>query len=53
MIKFYIKTTDSTTIITADHMFLDGNYLYVYNGEELYGMYKADAVIDAHRTEAR
>ena len=51
--RFFIKTTESTSIITGDKMFVDGDYLFVYLGEELYGMFKADAIIDAHRTEAR
>ena len=51
MSRFYIKTTDSTAIITGTKMFIDGDMLYVYNGEELYGMFRVDAIVDAHRTD--
>lgn len=51
MSKFYIKTTDSTTIIIGTTMFIDGDFLYMYNGELLYGMFRTDAIVDAHRTD--
>ena len=51
MSRFFIKTKESTSVISGTKMFLDGEYLYVYNGDELFGMFLASAIIDAHRTE--
>ena len=51
--RYFIKTTETTSIINGEKMFIDGDYLYVYNEEELVGMYLQDAIIDAHRTEGR
>jgi hypothetical protein len=49
--RFFIKTTDSTSIINGDYMTVHGDYLFVYAGEELVGMFRSDAIIDAHKTE--
>ena len=51
--RFFIKTTETTSIIKGEKMFLDGTHLYVYDGETLMGMFKADAIVDAHRTEGK
>jgi hypothetical protein len=53
MYRFFIQTQNATSIITGEKMFVDGDYLFVYSGEDLIGMFKADAVIDAHRTEGK
>lgn len=47
---FYIKTKDGVSIIEGDNMFIDGDYLYVYKGQDLYGMYLVANVVEAHRT---
>ena len=51
MSRFYIKTQETVSIISGDKMFLDDGYLYIYKGEELYGMFRHDSIIDAHRTD--
>ena len=51
MSRFFIKTTETTSIITGTRMEEKGDFLYVWNGDELYGMYLSAAVVDAHRTD--
>ena len=53
MNKFYIKTQDSTAVISGDYMTIHGDYLYVYKGDDLYGMFKSDAVVSAYRTDGK
>jgi len=53
MSKFFIKTLETTSIIVGDKMTLERDYLYVHLGDELVGMYKADAIVDAHKTESK
>ena len=52
MNKYYIKTADVTSIIRGEKMFIDGDTLYVYDGDRLKGMYKLDSVVVAYETEA-
>ena len=51
MNKFYIQTQNVTSIITGTTMFIDGDKLYVYNGEELKGIYRTESIIVAYRTD--
>ena len=51
MSRFFIKTTETTSIITGTRMEEKGDFLYVWNGDELYGMYLSAAVVDAHRKD--
>lgn len=53
MNKFFIKTLDVTSVIYGERMFIDGDTLFVYDGENLKGMYKVEAVILAYSTEGK
>jgi hypothetical protein len=48
--KYFIVTSQGTRIITGNNMFIDGDYLYIYDGESLCGMYKVCEVVTADRT---
>ena len=53
MNTFYIRTDQNTAIIKGDYMTEHGDMLYVYKGDELVGMFKVTAIIDAHKTEGK
>lgn len=56
MSRFYIQTDKVTSIIQGKQMFLDDGYLYIYgddDGKDLRGMYKAEIVSMAYRTEEK
>ena len=51
--RYFVKTTETTSIINGEKMLIDGSHLLIYDNGELVGMYLQDAIIDAHRTEGR
>lgn len=50
---FYIRTDQSVAILKGDYMTEHGDMLLVYKGDELVGMFKTSAIIDAHKTEGK
>ena len=44
---YFIRLDDAAYEVLGDKMFLDGDYLYIYKGEELRAMFRADIVIEA------
>lgn len=48
--RCYIITTQGTSVIVGTTMFIDGDILYVYDGEDLAGLFRMDEVREAHKT---
>jgi hypothetical protein len=51
MNTYFIRLDDAAYKVVGDKMFLDGSYLYVYAGEELRGMFRAERIVDARITK--
>ena len=51
MNTYFIRLDDVAYEVTGDKMFLDGDYLYIYSGENMRGMFKAAKVLDARMTK--
>ena len=39
--------------IEGDNMFIDGDYLYIYRGEELRAMFRTDIIVEARLAKSR
>lgn len=48
--KYYIATTQCTAVISGATWFVDGDVLYVYDGEELAGMFRLEEIHIAYRS---
>ena len=53
MNHYFIRLDDAGYLVDGDKMFLDGDYLYVYAGEELRGMFRAERIVDARLVTGR
>lgn len=47
MTIYWVRVDGGQYNIVGDKMFIDGDYLYIYKGEELRAMFRADIVIEA------
>jgi hypothetical protein len=50
---FYVRTDQSVAILKGDYMTIADDTLFIYKGDELIGMFKTSAIIDAHKTEGK
>ena len=51
MNTYFIRLDDVAYEVQGEKMFLDGAYLFVYAGEELRGMFRAERIVDARITK--
>ena len=51
MNTYFIRLDDAAYEVTGEKMFLDGDCLYIYAGDDMRGMFKAEKVLDARMTK--
>jgi hypothetical protein len=44
---YWVRVDGGQYNVVGDKMFLDGDYLYIYKGEELRAMFRTDIVLEA------
>ena len=44
---YWVRVDRGQYNIEGDNMFIDGDYLYIYKGEELRAMFRTDIVLEA------
>ena len=44
---YWVRIDRGQYNIEGDNMFIDGDYLYIYKGEELRAMFRTDIVLEA------
>jgi hypothetical protein len=51
--RVFVMFADKISVLPATTMLVDGEHLYVYNGEDLVGLYRVEDVIAAYKSESR
>ena len=50
---YWVRVDRGQYNIEGDNMFIDGDYLYIYKGEELRAMFRTDIVLEARLAMSR
>ncbi len=50
---YWVRIDSGQYNIEGDNMFIDGDYLYIYRGEELRAMFRTDIVLEARLAKSR
>jgi len=50
MTIIYVQYCDKTSVVNGTDLIMDTDHLYVYNGEELIGVYRLSEVTAAYKT---
>ena len=50
---YWVRIDRGQYNIEGDNMFIDGDYLYIYKGEELRAMFRTDIVLEARLARSR
>lgn len=51
--RVFVMFADKISVLPATTMLVDGEHLYVYNDEDLVGLYRVEDVIAAYKSETR
>ena len=50
---YWVRIDRGQYNIEGDNMFIDGDYLYIYKGEELRAMFRTDIIVEARLAKSR
>lgn len=53
MTIYWVRIDGGQYNIEGDNMFIDGDYLYIYKGEELRAMFRTDIIVEARLAKSR
>ena len=53
MTIYWVRIDRGQYNIEGDNMFIDGDYLYIYKGEELRAMFRTEIVLEARLAKSR